>query len=147
MFLLTEDPSHTHKAGEEGEAHVLWVRFLHEPPAAAEVGAQHPPGARQPGTARGAPAQGPQQLLLQTLTPLSSCLTQSLLVSLFHQFPSINFLHLKYLGHFLFSRLSSVQFSRSVVSDSLRPHESQHARPPCPSPTPRVHSNSRPSSH
>ena len=35
-----------------------------------------------------------------------------------------------------------VQFSRSVVSDFLRPHESQHARPPCPSPTPRVHSNS-----
>ena len=31
---------------------------------------------------------------------------------------------------------SSVQFSRSVVSDSLRPHESQHARPPCPSPSP-----------
>ena len=31
---------------------------------------------------------------------------------------------------------SSVQFSRSVASDSLRPHESQHARPPCPSPTP-----------
>ena len=42
--------------------------------------------------------------------------------------------------------LSSVQFSRSVVSDSLRPHESQHARPPCPSPTPGVHSDSRPSS-
>ena len=41
---------------------------------------------------------------------------------------------------------SSVQFSRSVVSDSLRPHESQHARPPCPSPSPRVHSDSRPSS-
>jgi len=40
--------------------------------------------------------------------------------------------------------LSSVQFSRSVVSNSLRPHESQHARPPCPSPTPRVHSNSCP---
>ena len=39
---------------------------------------------------------------------------------------------------------SSVQFSRSVVSDSLQPHELQHARPPCPSPTPRVHSNSRP---
>ena len=36
--------------------------------------------------------------------------------------------------------------SRSVVSDSLRPHESQQARPPCPSPTPGVHSNSRPSS-
>ena len=41
---------------------------------------------------------------------------------------------------------SSVQFSCSVVSDSLRPHELQHARPPCPSPTPGVHSNSRPSS-
>ena len=42
--------------------------------------------------------------------------------------------------------LSSVQFSRSVVSDSLRPHESQHARPPCLSPSPGVHSDSRPSS-
>ena len=40
----------------------------------------------------------------------------------------------------------SVLFSRSVMSDSLRPHESQHARHPCPSPTPRVHSESRPSS-
>ena len=40
----------------------------------------------------------------------------------------------------------SVQFSHSVVSDSLRPHESQHTRPPCPSPTPRVHSDSHPSS-
>ena len=38
----------------------------------------------------------------------------------------------------------SVQFSRSVVSDSLRPHGLQHARPPCPSPTPRVHPNSCP---
>ena len=38
----------------------------------------------------------------------------------------------------------SVQFSRSVVSDSLRPHELQHARPPCPLPTPRVYSNSSP---
>ena len=36
---------------------------------------------------------------------------------------------------------SSVEFSHSVVSDSLRPHESQHTRSPCPSPTPRVHSN------
>ena len=41
---------------------------------------------------------------------------------------------------------SSVQFSRSVASDSLRPHKSQHARPPCLSPTPGAHSNSRPSS-
>ena len=43
-------------------------------------------------------------------------------------------------------RLQFSQFSRSVVSDSLKPHESQHARPPCPSPTPRVYSNSHPSS-
>ena len=41
----------------------------------------------------------------------------------------------------IFLTISSVQFSRSVVSDSLRPHESQHARPPCPSPTPGVHPN------
>ena len=40
----------------------------------------------------------------------------------------------------------SVQFSRSVMSNSLWPRESQHARPPCPSPTPGVHSDSRPSS-
>ena len=45
----------------------------------------------------------------------------------------------------LLSPLSiSVQFSRSVMFDSLRPHELQHARPPCSSPTPRVHSNSCP---
>ena len=47
-------------------------------------------------------------------------------------------------SHPLFSpsspNLISVQFSHSVVSDSLQPHESQHARPPCPSPTPGVHS-------
>ena len=44
------------------------------------------------------------------------------------------------------AQFSSVQFSRSVLSDSLRPHESQHARLPCLSPTPGVHSDSRPSS-
>ena len=47
---------------------------------------------------------------------------------------------------FIFSHskitISSVQFSRLVVSDSLRPHESQHARPPCPSLSPGVHSKS-----
>ena len=43
-------------------------------------------------------------------------------------------------------RLSSVQFSHSVVSDSLQPHGPQHARPPCPSPTPGVHPNPCPSS-
>ena len=40
---------------------------------------------------------------------------------------------------------SLVQFSRSLVSDSLQPHELQHTRPPCPSPTPRVHPDSCPS--
>ena len=40
-----------------------------------------------------------------------------------------------------FHYFSSVQFSHSVVSDSLRPHELQHTRPPCPSPTPQVHPN------
>ena len=43
-------------------------------------------------------------------------------------------------------KASSVQFSHSVVSDSLQPHELQHARPPCPSPTPGVYPNSCPSS-
>ena len=46
----------------------------------------------------------------------------------------------------MFGFVNSVQFSRSVVSNSLRPHELQHARPLCPSPFPRVHSNSHPSS-
>ena len=52
------------------------------------------------------------------------------------------------LSHYSFSwpEFSSVQFIRSVVSDSLRPHEPQHTRPPCPSPTPGVHPNPCPSS-
>ena len=45
------------------------------------------------------------------------------------------------LSQFFYMIFSSVQFSRSVVSESLRPYEPQHARPPCPSPTPRVHPN------
>ena len=44
------------------------------------------------------------------------------------------------------STFSSVQFSHSVVSNSLQPHESQHARPPCPIPTPGVYSSPCPSS-
>ena len=46
-----------------------------------------------------------------------------------------------YLSHYLIKMPSSVQFSNSVVSSSLWPYEPQHARPPCPSPTPGVHSN------
>ena len=55
------------------------------------------------------------------------------------------FLTSNYTTKLLSSRqYGSVQFSCPVVSDSLRPHELQHTRPPCPSPTPRVHSNSCP---
>ena len=62
---------------------------------------------------------------------------------------SSSLIHFKHLVLPLHSHLhkktfSSVHFSHSVVSDSLRPHESQHARPPCPSPTPGVHSDSTP---
>ena len=53
---------------------------------------------------------------------------------------------LSYLLNFSKPISSSVQFSHSVMSDSLQPHELQHARPPCPSPTPGVHSKSCPSS-
>ena len=49
-----------------------------------------------------------------------------------------DFIHMRY--------FSSVHFSHSVTSDSLQPHGLQHARPPCPSPTPRIYSNSCPSS-
>ena len=48
------------------------------------------------------------------------------------------------MGMLLLLLFGSVHISRSVVSDSLQPHESQHTRPPCPSPSPGVHSDSRP---
>ena len=64
-----------------------------------------------------------------------------------HQAPlSMGFPRQEYWSGSLTSSVSSVEFSRSVVSDSLWPHELQHARPPCPSPTPGVYSNSCPSS-
>ena len=73
------------------------------------------------------------------------------LLSLFIMFSK--FIHVVALLHYflltnniLLCQFSSVQFSRSVKSDSFRPHESQHPRPPCPSPTPGVHPDSRPSS-
>ena len=60
---------------------------------------------------------------------------------------AISFSNRKYKGlNITLSFFSSVQFSCSVVSDSLRPHELQHTRPPCPSQTPGVYSNSCPSS-
>ena len=57
----------------------------------------------------------------------------------------VEMLSLWFLPYFCTTFISA-QFSLSVMSDSLQPHESQHARPPCPSPTPRVYSNSCPSS-
>ena len=50
----------------------------------------------------------------------------------------------RYVYLLILVQFSSVQFSHSVVSDSLRPHGLQHARPPCPSPTPGAYSNSCP---
>ena len=55
-------------------------------------------------------------------------------------------MYTEYVVHIYIGIFSSVQFSRSVMSSSLRPHELQQARPPCPSPTPGVHSDSCPSS-
>ena len=52
------------------------------------------------------------------------------------------FIHISLLSSLWQYIFSSVQFSHSVVSDSLQPHELQHARLPCPSPTPGVHPNS-----
>ena len=60
----------------------------------------------------------------------------------FLRMSSIAFSYLKFLYCTGDSSFSSVPFSRSVMSNSLRPHESQYSRPPCPSPTPRVHPNS-----
>ena len=65
------------------------------------------------------PSRSPQGTTLSSLW----CTAGSHTLSVLHQF-------------------SSVQFSHSLMSDSLRPHESQHTRPSCPSPTPGVHSNS-----
>ena len=58
----------------------------------------------------------------------------------------ISYSELQELGSPVLVSLWSVQFSRSVMSDCFRPHESQHTRSPCPSPTPGVYSNSCPSS-
>ena len=63
-------------------------------------------------------------------------------VLFFFFFPFGRYLGMRCLGHMIGVSLThSVQFSHSVVSNSLRPHESQHTRPPCPSPTPAVHPN------
>ena len=78
------------------------------------------------------PVQGTLKSLLQDHSSKTSILPHSAFFIAQLSHPYIQF--------------SSVQFSHSVVSDSLQPHEEQHARPPCPSPPPGVHSNSCPSS-
>ena len=83
------------------------------------------------------------QIILPSPSPTESkslfCTSVSLLLSRIQGYRY-------HLSKFHIYAFSSVQFSRSVMSNSLRPHELQHARPLCPSPTPRVHSNSCPSS-
>ena len=69
---------------------------------------------------------------------LSICLCH---LDFFHQYLIVFWVQV-----FCLLQFSTVQFSGSVMSDSLRPHELQHARPPCLSPTPIVHPNSCPSS-
>ena len=56
----------------------------------------------------------------------------------------IKLLNIKFIFNLYINTFSSVQFSHSVMSNSLKPHESQHTRPPCPSSTLRGHSNSCP---
>ena len=87
-----------------------------------------------------------------TLCDPMNCSTPGLPVH--HQLPEFTQTHIHWVGFSQTSRglvlcwenISLVQFSRSVMNDCLRPHESQHVRPSCPSPTPRVYSNSCPSS-
>ena len=55
---------------------------------------------------------------------------------------TITYIYIYIILLLIYIYMDSVQFSRSVLSDSLRPHELQHARPPCPSPTPGVYPNS-----
>ena len=95
----------------------------------------------------------PSSIYKDTVSHLAVSSTFSIMVrhlsSIFHgKHEKITFGYQTKNLKFRFKRhqIRSDQISRSVVSDSLRPHESQHARPPCPSPTPRVHSDSRPSS-
>ena len=72
-----------------------------------------------------------------------ACWSEFLNWEIFHQEKRFCYMHIV---EYVFEIFSSVQFSRSFVSNSLQPHESQHARPPCPSPAPGVYSNSCPSS-
>ena len=69
--------------------------------------------------------------------------TRSCNLKSWERYVMFTFLQTPWVG---FQYFNSVQFSRSIVSDALRPHGLQHTKPPCPSPTPGVHPNPRPSS-
>ena len=81
-----------------------------------------------------------------SVVPFSSCLQSFLPLESFpmSQFHEVNLAFLSLPMPFESNSIISVQFSHSVMSDSLRPHGLQHTRPPCPSPTPGVHPNSCP---
>ena len=79
-----------------------------------------------------------------SLSPPAFSLVPDLRGNAFSNFSPLKIMFAVGLSYTAFIMLRSVQFSRSVVSNSLQSHESQHTRPPCPSPTPRVHSDSRP---
>ena len=114
---------------KEMDTRGIWCRRGSLTPTQGLHGRQHVPVGRW---------QGQLQVVGGTL---SRCFLRSLLALYFYPCLSPNCragTGLEYGG--------SVQFSRSFASDSLRHHESQHARPPCPSPTPGVYSNSCPSS-
>ena len=78
--------------------------------------------------------------------PFKDCFPNLLFFSFFKKKKEFFLFLFKKQTFVLYGSISSVQFSHSVMSDSLPPHELQHARPPCPAPTPRVHSDSCPSS-
>ena len=98
--------------------------------------------ARQKRTAVSAILPG---ITIAILLLVSVCLVYLSFWLVFHGFTFYFYSMFSYFMCFIF-KLHISQFSCSVVSDSLWPHESQHARPPCPSATARVHSDSRPSS-
>ena len=83
-------------------------------------------------------------ILVHTLQYFLICSKVSICLHFLNNFSFQSNLYI--VSSLIFLKHTSVQFSCSVVFGSLQPHESQHTRPPCPSPTPRVYSNSCPSS-
>ena len=108
--------------------------------------------ARQPSLSITISRSPPKPMSIESVMPSNHLILYRPLLLLPSIFPSIgvfsngSILHIRWPKLSFNPAFSSVQFSHSIVSDSLWPHEPQHARPPWPSPTPGVHSNWRPSS-